>query len=364
MPGRMSYSRMMGAPLPTFAARTHANPKFAFSTVGGRFVLLLFLPSDKAAAHRVVEHLLVNEKLFSRTGCLAFPLTRDPELFASLPRRDALIWMLDEAGDVFRRYGAIASDGAESAFWVSGDPTLRSFSTGDFEDLAGMTAMVSQLPPPAAHAGVEVHAPVLITPRVLEPRLCRELIAYYERTGGTPSGVMRLRDGKTTGVMDDSFKRRRDAVITDESLLREIRVRLSQRLLPEIERAFMFPVTRVERYIVAAYDAEDGGHFRAHRDNESPGTAHRRFACSINLNAEAFEGGELRFPEYGARRYRPPTGGAVVFSCALLHEVTPVTRGRRYAVLPFFYDEAAARIREQNAHLVAKETLIAEPGQG
>ncbi|MCR5875083.1 2OG-Fe(II) oxygenase [Phenylobacterium sp. J426] len=247
---------------------------------------------------------------------------------------------------------------------MSGDPTMRSFSTGDFANLARLTAMISQLPAPAAHAGVEVHAPVLITPRVLEPRLCRELIAYYEQTGGTPSGVMRLRDGKTTGVMDDSFKRRRDALISDESLLREIRVRLSQRLLPEIERAFMFPVTRVERYIVAAYDAEEGGHFRAHRDNESPGTAHRRFACSINLNAEEFEGGELRFPEYGTRRYRPPTGGAVVFSCSLLHEVTPVTRGRRYAVLPFFYDEAAARIREQNAHLVAKETIVAEPSQG
>jgi predicted 2-oxoglutarate/Fe(II)-dependent dioxygenase YbiX len=34
----------------------------------------------------------------------------------------------------------------------------------------------------------------------------------------------------------------------------------------------------------------------------------------------------------------------VVFSCALLHEATPVTRGRRYAFLPFFYDEAGAEV--------------------
>jgi hypothetical protein len=38
----------------------------------------------------------------------------------------------------------------------------------------------------------------------------------------------------------------------------------------------------------------------------------------------------------------------VVFSCSLLHAVSRVTRGRRYAFLPFLYDDAAARIREAN----------------
>ena len=122
----------------------------------------------------------------------------------------------------------------------------------------------------------------------------------------------------------------------------------------EVEKAFRFRVTRIERYIVARYDAEDGGYFRPHRDNRTSGTAHRQFACSINLNAEDFEGGDLRFPEYGTRTYRPPTGGAVVFSCSLLHEATPVTRGARYAFLPFFYDEAGEAIRQRNLHLVGE----------
>ena len=82
--------------------------------------------------------------------------------------------------------------------------------------------------------------------------------------------------------------------------------------------------------------------FHAHRDSTTQGTAHRRFACSINLNAD-FEGGDLRFAEYGPATYRPPVGGAVVFSCALLHEATKITAGRRYAFLPFFYDEAGAQ---------------------
>lgn len=41
-------------------------------------------------------------------------------------------------------------------------------------------------------------------------------------------------------------------------------------------------------------------------------------------------------------------GGAVVFSCGALHQVTPVTRGRRYAFLAFLYGEADAALRETN----------------
>lgn len=73
---------------------------------------------------------------------------------------------------------------------------------------------------------------------------------------------------------------------------------------------------------------------------------------TINLN-EDFEGGDLRFPEFGPRTYRAPAGGAIVFSCALLHEATPVTKGNRFAFLPFLYDEAAAKVREENDRYLA-----------
>jgi len=52
-----------------------------------------------------------------------------------------------------------------------------------------------------------------------------------------------------------------------------------------------------------------------HRDNTAAGTAHRRFAVTLDLNAEEYEGGDLMFPEYDDRACRAPTGGAVVFSC-------------------------------------------------
>ena len=104
----------------------------------------------------------------------------------------------------------------------------------------------------------------------------------------------------------------------------------------------------MERYIVACYDANEEGRFRPHRDNTTKGTAHRRFAVSLFLNTGAYDGGFLRFPEFGSGLYSVPTGGAVVFSCSMLHEATTVTRGRRFMFLPFLYDDAARRIREEN----------------
>ena len=124
--------------------------------------------------------------------------------------------------------------------------------------------------------------------------------------------------------------------------------------MPEILKVHHFNVTRMERYIVSCYAAEDEAHFRAHRDNTTKGTAHRRFAVSIKLNSD-FEGSEVSFPEYGPRSFKPPPGGGVVFSCSLLHAVSKVTKGRRYAFLPFLYDDAAARLREANSQFLGDE---------
>ena len=171
------------------------------------------------------------------------------------------------------------------------------------------------------------------------------------------------RDGKTIGKIDYSHKRRMDYTIDDENIQAAIRARIVRRIIPEIQKAFQYNVTRIERYIVACYDGEHQGFFRPHRDNTTKGTAHRRFACTINLNAEEYEGGNLRFPEFGSRTYRAPTGGAVVFSCSLLHEATPVTKGKRYATLPFLYDDAAAKIRAENLEFLTGEILNLNEGR-
>jgi len=336
-----------GQPAPWFVAPSPTNPEFAFSSLGGQFVLMLFLPEDPEARASVLDKVRASAPERARQNIPVFVVARDAETIATAQNGPRLYWFFDTSGAVSRLYHALSAEGVANPHWVLIDPSMRIYAVAGLDQTDDLMRVVARLPAPDDHAGVPLHAPVLIVPRVFEPDLCRQLVAYYDAHGGAPSGVMREIGGKTVPVMD-GMKRRRDALIEDQALLALIRWRLETRLLPEIRKAFQFQVSRIERYIVACYESDGGGYFKAHRDNTTKGTAHRRFACSINLNAEAHEGGELRFPEFGAKTYRPPTGGAVIFSCSLLHEATPVTAGRRYCFLPFFYDEAGAEIRAAN----------------
>jgi hypothetical protein len=243
--------------------------------------------------------------------------------------------VLDRSGAVTRAYGG-------EAHWLLLDPALRTIATAPIETADAMLARVAGLPPPAEHAGTAVDAPVLIAPRIFEPDLCQALIALHAADGGRFTGVMRDQGDRTVAVMDP-LKRRRDILVEDPELIEAVTARLQRRLYPLIRLALGFEVTRIERFLVSCYDAADGGVFHPHRDNTTQGTAHRRFACSLNLN-DGFEGGDLRLPEFGRAAYRAPAGGAVVFSCGLMHEATPMKAGRRYAFLPFFFDEPAQAV--------------------
>ena len=132
---------------------------------------------------------------------------------------------------------------------------------------------------------------------------------------------------------------------------------IRRRLAPLLHRAFQFKATIMERALVSCYDAQERGHFRPHRDNTTLGTRHRRFAVSLFLNSGDYDGGQLRFPEFGNALYSAPTGGAVVFSCSLLHEATAVTRGLRYMFLPFLYDKASSQEREANAQHLSDKVI-------
>lgn len=341
-----------GEPAPWFTAPTPSNPEFVFDTAAGRYVLLAFLPKeDSSAAGEALRTLAAHRSRFDDETLSAFAVVRDPATAATAKDMRGLRWFLDLDGAVSRRFGALDADGAEYPMWLLLDPTLRVIGRVTIANARMIFDHIARLKPPEEHAAVPLHAPVLITPRVFEPELCARLVALHAADGGRFTGVMRDAGDRTVAVMDE-LKKRRDILVGDEDLKTLLRRRLERRLYPMIQRALGFAVTRIERYVVSCYDAEDGGVFHPHRDSTTLGTAHRKFACSINLNDD-FSGGDLRFPEFGRKTYRPPLGGAVVFSCALLHEATRVTAGRRYAFLPFFYDEAGAEV------LAAYEARIA-----
>ena len=332
-----------GEPAPWFTAPTPSNPEYVFDTVAGRFVLLAFLPAgDPVATGAALKQLSENQRLFDDRRLCAFVVMRDPVMGATLRDMRGLRWFLDFDGAISRLYDALGEDGAERPFWMLLDPTLRVIGHAPLAEPRALFELMAKLPGPGGHAGTVLHAPVLIAPRVFEPDICQRLIALHEATGGKFTGVMRDAGDRTVVVMDE-LKKRRDVLVEDAGLQAALRERLERRLFPLIKRALGFTATRIERHVVSCYDAADEAVFHPHRDHTTMGTAHRKFACSINLNDD-FEGGDLRFAEFGPTTYRPPEGGAVVFSCALLHEATKVTAGRRYAFLPFFYDEAGAEV--------------------
>ncbi|MDP3869113.1 2OG-Fe(II) oxygenase [Phenylobacterium sp.] len=340
-------SIVVGALAPRFVCATTTNPRYTSAAFGGRYVLLAFLPTDPEGRRAALSLIVAHRGLFDDVKLSTYGVLRDETTIGMARDQTGLRWFLDRDGAVSRLFEALTPGGEARPRWVLLDPAECVLATADIDKAEDLFALIQALPAPQDHAGVPLHAPVLIAPRIFDRDLCRRLIAHYEADGGTPSGVMREIDGRTVGVLDN-YKKRRDTMITDLGLVRETHQALMNRLFPQIRKAFQFKVSHIERNMVACYDAQDGGYFKPHRDDTTPGTAHRRFACSINLNAEDFEGGDLTFAEFGPKTYRPPTGGAVIFSCSLLHEATAVTKGKRYAFLPFFYDAEAAAIRVAN----------------
>jgi predicted 2-oxoglutarate/Fe(II)-dependent dioxygenase YbiX len=210
---------------------------------------------------------------------------------------------------------------------------------GKVPDLAAR-AQRALAPPGETSDTAQTHAaPVLIIPNVLTPTLCKRLIAHFERSENHPSGVMDLSGKEPQWRPDPEVKSRRDLYIEDSALTREIEQAMATRVLPEIRKCFQYVVTHHEPFKLVRYDAGEG-YFRPHRDNESADSNYRRFAMTLNLNTGEYDGGALNFPEFGNATYRPPLGGAIVFSCSLLHEATDVTRGSRHVLLGFFYNPA------------------------
>ena len=353
-----------GDPAPWFRQRSTSNPTYAFDTAAGRHIVLCFFGSAAdARAKTALRAVLANRTLFDDRQLCFFGVSIDPadeaRLRASIPGI-RFFWDFDRS--VSRTYGAVAIDASDGEplplmrqFWLLLDPVLRVIAVvpfaADGSDVEAIFSRLQHLPALGHHDGSQLPIPVLWLANVFERDLCRALIDVYKAQGGRESGFMRDVGGKTALIEDHHHKRRRDSAVSDPKLMKLIQQRVLRRIAPEILKIHHFKVTRMERYIVACYSSEDGGHFRAHRDNTTKGTAHRRFAVSINLNDE-FEGGAISFPEYGPQEFRPPAGGAVVFSCSMLHAVSPVTTGHRFAFLPFLYDDAAAKIREANHHFL------------
>lgn len=341
-----------GEPAPFFSAPTGSVERYHIDVTAGRWIVLMFFGTlDYAPSLDALAAVLRERELFNDIDAAFFGVSIDPADTAQRGLVDSepgVRFFKDFDGAVGRLYGVADDTGMKPAVFLI-DPTFRVVMAEPIENGGAVMARLKTeivAPDPTT-------APVLIMPRIFEPDLCRILIDYFEESTPESSGFTTEVDGRTVYRTNDRFKRRHDVTIVHDQMSAIVRERLQTRLFPMIRRFFGWQATQIERYLICRYDAEDAGFFMAHRDDVTRGTAHRKFAVSINLN-EDYDGGDLRFPEFGRHIYRPSAGGAAVFCCSMLHEATPVTRGRRYVVVPFLYDEDGARLREANLSFVGE----------
>jgi len=315
--------------------------RLAFDAFPGRHIALAFPGSAVGpAAEAEFAALDAQARTFDAGRAVVFVALAASNTDLSLEDRFPSIVFLRDGDEMARAFGA-------DRRLIILDPMQRVIDVAPLDQSKPALGRLQALIAPTRASGPCSPAPVLALAHVFEPELCAHLIDRFESGGATESGFMQDERGRSIENFDASWKRRRDFHLTDPRLIANLRARVGRRICPEIKKAYQMQPTRVERDLVACYDAESGGHFGPHRDDTGLPVAHRQFAVSINLNA-AFEGGEISFPEYSAQTFKPAPGAAIVFSASILHQVSKVTRGRRYVFLTFLFNEEGERARQAN----------------
>jgi peroxiredoxin/predicted 2-oxoglutarate/Fe(II)-dependent dioxygenase YbiX len=321
----------------------------------GRFILLLLLPrADDPAQQAMLRDCAAQAMEADSAGISILTVTRKAPSDNNMLRlscKTPFKLLSDADGKVLANYGA-----GEQPRALLIDPNARVVAFPLPHAIVG-TAVAEAT---SAHRTTEpvliaAQAPVLAMPDVLSLQECRMLMELWEREN-IETGVATEASGVGAQEIDHAYKNRRDHQIADPEVIAVVNDRLARRIVPEVKKAFNYDITRFEHLRIGAYDA-GAGYFRAHRDNTKPATAHRKFALTLCLNDE-YEGGYLNFPEYGKQLYRPPAGGAVVFSTSLLHEVTDVTGGQRFTLITFFFGEQEyheRKARYEKARAVGRE---------
>ena len=166
-----------GDPAPSFVQRSLGNPRYAFDTAAGRWLVLLFLGSvsdERSAA--ALDAARARADLFNDDFASLFAVTIDPADEAEARIADRIPGVrhfLDFDLSVCRLYGVVSAkaEGGQVALWrcwLVIDPTMRVRHVvpvaEDGADIATLFAALEALPPPRRFAGIELQAPILSLP--------------------------------------------------------------------------------------------------------------------------------------------------------------------------------------------------------
>ena len=298
---------------------------------GGPIVVLIAGPQVTECLQRFADQAAALEPFHAHRYALVDP--GDAEVESS---ETGFAVLSDPGGAVGKAYLEAAGLAAPALFALDPNQRIVALAGADdaaaFGEIAG--AAFERIAPQFPPRLISKQAPVLFIPDVLDDGDCDRLIDAW-RSGEKRKDVVNIASGQKTSKAGRSEVKRRSDVVIEGAMERHLLVTLMPRIAPEIERVYAFDKEwGFEKFRIGCYDAKDAGFFRPHRDNPSKALSHRQFALSFNLNI-GYKGGYLRFPEYGNDHYAPPKGGVLIFSCGLLHEVVPITSGRRFTLLSF-----------------------------
>jgi peroxiredoxin len=334
-----------GDPAPLVRAPDHDGKPAASDAdlVTGKPVLLLFCPSleDEAMAAGLQALRAASDRLAALQATLFVISRTGIEANAAARKRLVLPFSIlaDARSDIFKGYGIDPMPVAPGLTLFILDPNHRVARVLDRIEpdamIAETLATLQHLAAARPAETLRAHPPVLVLPRMLGPEDCAFLAEIWRRpvpeyaTDGFTNAGTRAEAGDFKVVHDGAYGKAVEYIVQEDGLQRFLDGRLRRRLFPEIKKAFQASGLKREGYRIAGYEARAGGYLNPHRDNSTPANAHRRFTMTVNLNAGEYEGGELRFREHGEQLYAVERGTAVVWSASLLHEVLPVTKGRR-----------------------------------
>lgn len=182
-----SYVNLLaGDPAPWFHQRTAGNPRYAFDTAAGRYILLCFYgTAGDRRGQEALRAVATKRALFDDLKISFFGVSLDKEdekktrVTENIPGV-RFIWDFD--GSVSKLYGAMPVDSDVEKekvplrrLWVVLDPTLRVIKILPFSKdnscASEVLSFLEQLPPVPSFAGFEVPAPILVLPNVFEEDL-------------------------------------------------------------------------------------------------------------------------------------------------------------------------------------------------
>jgi peroxiredoxin len=305
-------------------------------SIAGNPIVIIFCPRQSDTTAEMLQNIVHRIEAFTAQGARVFAVSPSPITIPNLP----FPVLLDHDRRVFA--GFTVPRDQFSIVVLRRNYHVAGILSGEVEaQVATAMSLLEKMAWERETVTVRMHPPALLIPEALSRGDCMRLISVFETTGQAfverPPPIGDFLNGADfkMRVPEHGRKDRIDHFFFEKGMLAFLNNRIN-RIVPEIAKAFQYQVTRYETLRVACYEGHRGGYLHGHRDNIPP-TTYRRFAMSINLNIEDFEGGELRFPEFGDQRYRPDSGTAIVFSSSLLHEAMHVTAGRRYVLLAFLF---------------------------